>query len=102
MACFLLSPHEMNGYLQNEQGGPCEGGNDEENGALEPVLVSSPGGVGHVGCTRVDMLRPHHLHHRAFVQRHQHGPTHCHYRPHYLHLVYHLLQVYLLHPTLHI
>jgi hypothetical protein len=86
--------------LEDEEGGPGEGGDDEEDGAHQPVL----GGGGRGGSVRlraveVHMLGPDHLDDAAFVERHEHGACHRHERTNHFGHVPRLLQVHLLHPV---
>jgi hypothetical protein len=72
--------------LEDEEGGPCEGGDDEEDGAREPVLVGGGGrgGAGRVRAVEVHVLGPDHLDDAALVERHEHGAGHRHKRAHHL------------------
>ena len=86
-------------YLQNKQGSPSKSSDDEQNGALEPVFVSRPCGISHIGFTWMDILRPQHLYNRTLVQGHKHGPSNCHQSSQQLRLASHLLYVQFLHPA---
>jgi len=91
--------------LEDEEGGPGEGGDDDEERAQEPLPAAGVDGggdgsgrLGAVALRVAVAAGPRHLHQRALVQRHHHRAGHGHQRPGHLRLAPHLLQVHLLHP----